>query len=170
MLEDISFGMVAVCSFIPVVGFMVINYDKIANYVIKSLYYSPGEGEIYKKGKNNFYIRNPEHDYRLNYIKTPSFDMSIHLFKKDIVVEDSSITFPDFVIKYGTEKTLRMENHYMGIIDDIYHTSNFKKGRVYGYIRSLTDDMIYIFVIEEGPIDFRKIFIDYEKEFNEYEI
>ena len=114
MFGDISFVTVTVCSFIPVVGFIAINYDKIANYLIKSLSYYPGEGEIYRKNNpklktNNFFIRNPEHDYRLNYIKTPSFDTSVCLFN------------------------------------------------------------VYLFVIEEGIIDFRKVFKDYEKEIEDHE-
>ncbi len=174
MFGDISFVTVTVCSFIPVVGFIAINYDKIANYLIKSLSYYPGEGEIYRKNNpklktNNFFIRNPEHDYRLNYIKTPSFDTSVCLFKGDIEIQDTLITNLEFFNRYGHEKKVIMQSYYMGIIDDIYHTSNFKKGKVYGYIKSLTDNNVYLFVIEEGTIDFRKVFKDYEKEIEDHE-
>ena len=32
----------------PFIGLAIYNYQSISNYLIKSLYYCPGEGEIYK--------------------------------------------------------------------------------------------------------------------------
>ena len=153
-------------SFVPLAAFAVYNYKLISNYVIKSLIYSPGEGEIIKKGKNKYYVKTPDYDFLLNYIKTPSFDMSVHFFKKDIEFEDKLISIEKFKEMFEKKESVRLQNHYMGIIDDIYHTSNFKKGKVFGYISSIMEDKIYLFVIEEGVIDFRNIFKEYEKEFN----
>lgn len=154
----------------PITTLVVLNYQNIANYVIKSLHYSPGEGEIYKKSNpktkvKNYYIKNPEHHFRLNYVKSPFFDMNMGFYKKDIDIKDSMMVSRDyFETKYKDEEYYKLVNYGMGFIDDVYETKNIKKGKLYGFMKCLTEDKVYLFVIEAGKIDLHQLFKDYENE------
>lgn len=154
----------------PLIGLIIYKYQQITNYLIKSLNYYPGEGEIYKKQnpgtkKANYFIRNPNHDFRLNYITAPFFDMSIGLFTKDINIEENIMVTRDFFDKnYKEQKKHNLVNWKNGFIVDIYDTKNIKKGNLYGYIKCLTEEKIYLFVVKEGIFDLNKIFKEYENE------
>lgn len=154
---------------IGIMGFAVYNCVAITNCCIRFLLYSPGQGEIYKKNNpylktTNYYIRNPEHDFRLNYVKTPCFDMDVGFFLSNIKFENKFISTKQFEEKYSKEKVYKLKNHGMGVINDIYHTNNIKKGQLYGFINIMTEDQIYIFIIEEGHVDIKSIFDQYEEE------
>lgn len=155
---------------VPIVGLVIYNISSITNYVIKALNYAPGEGEIYKKVNprlktTNYFIKNPDHGYRLNYLKKPNFDMSVYYFADNLDFEDNFfIHQDDFCKKYGKMQKIRLPEHGMGIIEDVYYTENFKRGPIYGCITSLTEDMIFMFKINEGQIDLKNIFYTYETE------
>ena len=154
----------------PITTLIVFNYKSIVNFAIKSLQYNPGEGEIYKKSNfktkvKNYYIKNPDHHFRLNYIKSPFFDMVIGFFIKDIDIKYNMMVSRDyFQTKYKDQEFYKLFNHGMGFIDDIYETKNIKKGNLYGFMKCLTEDKIYLFVMEPGKIDLHKLFKDYEDE------
>lgn len=156
--------------FTPIAVVLSYNFNKIYDYLIKSLQYWPGEGEIYKKNNLKtkatcYYIRNPDRDIRLNYVKSPYFDMNIAIFKKDIDIKNQMFVSKDyFDVKYAQEEKIIVPNQGMGFIDDIYHTRNIKKGKLYGYIRCLTEDKVFMFIVEEGNFDLKIIFKDYEDE------
>lgn len=137
-------------------------YNKIVNYTIKTMYYYPGEGEIFKV-KNRCYIKYPEGNIRLNYIKLPDIDNTVGLFysagTSDIDIEYS---ISEFKNKFGEEDIYLLQKYSTGIIDDVYHTKNIKKGDVYGFIKTPLEDNVYIFKLEEGIIDFEKVFKEYK--------
>ena len=155
---------------VPVATLAIINYKNIVNYAIKSLQYFPGEGEIYKKSNpktkvTNYYIKNPDHHFRLNYIKSPFFDMVIGFFKKDINIKHNMMVTRDyFDTNYKEEPNYQIKNYGMGFIDDVYETKNIKKGNLYGYVKCLTEDKVYLFIVEPGKIDFNILFKEYEDE------
>lgn len=131
--------------------------------------YMPGQGKIYNHGQD-LYICNKEEDIRLNYIKARNLDMHVNLFLKDIEMPtDSILDKDDFNNRFKNQPIISLREFSLGFIDDIYHTKNIKHGNVYGYINCDTEDMIYVFKIEEGVIDFEKIFNEYEIAFLTYE-
>ena len=131
---------------------------------LKFLEYNPGEGEIYKKRKE-YYIRTPETDIRLNYHKTPFFDINIYYFKNNAILETGKISKADFIEKYKDLVVYKLLNVGMGVVDDVYYTKNLSKGDLYGYISSYTEDSIYIFKIEKGIIDLNLVFNEYKENF-----
>lgn len=147
----------------------------IVNYAIDSLMYSPGEGKIYSvmnplTKRKQVYIKTPGDHFRLNFIKTPSLDMSVHLFKNNIELDaDKLMTRDVFNGLYKFYPAITLTEHSLGIIDDVYHTRNIKRGDVYGYISSITEDMIFVFKIREGAINFEDIFERYEFVLEEFE-
>jgi len=154
---------------VATLGLAVYNYVAITNYFIRFLLHSPGQGEIIKKVNpkiktTNYHIKSPEHDFRLNYIKTPCFDLDISFFVNDIEYENSFISISDFEKKYGDEKFYKLPNYGMGVIDDVYNTRNIKKGNLYGFIKIMTENRIYMFTVVEGLIDVKNIFDKYEDE------
>ena len=150
-------------------GVVTYNCEAIINYFIKFLLYYPGEGEIFKKVNpkikvNSYHIRSPEHNFRLNYEKTPFIDLDVSFFINDIEYQDVFIERSEFEKKYGREKIYKLPAYGMGVINDVYYTKNIKKGKLYGFIEMLTDDTIYMFDVEEGIIDLKDIFLRYEEE------
>lgn len=143
------------------------NYKSITNYALKILEYYPGEGEIYKKRKN-YFIKNPERDLRLNYIKMPCFDINVYYFKniKAIKPQVGRIDKSIFYSIYEDVNFYKLRNKGTGIIEDVYYTNNLTDGDLYGYISSYTEEDIYIFKIEKGIIDLKKVFEEYLEEFD----
>jgi hypothetical protein len=155
-----------------ILSLMIYNKDNIINYItsLKILKYYPGQGEIVVKGRNNYFIKTDEDDIRLNYIKSPECDLLVYLFKKDIVLGETLLSLKQLEENFKDIDTYQIKNHNMGIIDDVYHTENIKKGKVYGYIKSYIRGMAYIFVIEPGVIDFKKIFKNFKNEIENYDM
>ena len=147
----------------------------VINYGINLMLYKPGEGKLYTEfnpftKRKQIYIKNPERDIRLNFIKTPSLDMSVYIFEENVYwTANRLINKDEFQLRYNNNSVIKLREHALGIIDDVYHTRNIKKGYLYGYISSMTEDLIYVFRIDEGLVNFHKIFEDYEFLLDEYD-
>ena len=154
---------------VGITGFVTYNFLHIVNYAIKAMLYSPGEGEIYKKFNpylktNNYFIKSPDRNFRLNYVKTPCFDVDVGFFVKNIKYDDVFMDNDVFEEKFSGEKIYNLHSYGMGVIEDVYHTKNIKRGNLYGFIKMLTEEEVYLFEIEEGPIDLVKVFEQYEED------
>jgi len=137
-------------------------YNHLVNYTFKAMYYYPGEGEIFKI-KNNCYIKHPGINLRLNLIRLPDIDNMVGLFYDDVEIKEENLTFEEFDKIYKDKDFYTLYKYSTGVINDVYHTKNIKKGKVFGFIKSPLDDDVYMFKIEEGLIDFEKIFEDYKE-------
>lgn len=160
------FSIFVTASFLSVTATaLVFKYSKsIFNYAIKFLDNRPGQGEILKK-RRDYFIKTKNENIKLNYIRSPTFDINVSYF----------LDVDDLIIgKYPKEeflektKNLRRYNLMLkgtGVIEDVYRTTKIKKGSLYGYVDSFTEDSIYVFEIKEGMIDLRKVFNEFEEIF-----
>jgi len=153
------------------IGLTLFNFRKISyfftNYFINYLCYKPGVGNICMKNYpsekfTKYCVEVEDFELKLNYIKLPSLDTNVYFFKGDIKYDDKLMDHNDFLNNYGSLEIICPKTHGLGIIEDNYHTANIKKGKLYGYLEDLIEYEHYIFEIEEGPIDLRKVFKEYE--------
>lgn len=152
-------------------GFMAYNIIPITSYLFNLMTLNPGTGRLFsrthpKSKKKGVFVDTNVGRIKLPFIKLPSPDTEIYFFTDEKDIEKAELvdrnTFNERYSHLGTESLKRYD---LGVVTDVLKPRDFKnKKRICGFVSSLFEDYIYVFVIEDKIIDYEKIFQDFDDE------
>ena len=151
------------------VGFFVYNIVPITSYLFNLMTLSPGVGRVFsrthpKSKQKGVFVDTNIGRVKIPFVKLPSPDTEIYFFVDEKVVEKRGlINRTVFNERYKYLQTEPLKRYDLGIITDILKPTDFKnKKRICGFISSIFEDYIYLFVVEDDIINYEKIFENFD--------
>lgn len=152
-------------------GYLIYNIVPITTYLFNLATLQPGTGKLFsrthpKSKKKGVFVDTNVGRVKVPFVKLPSPDTEIYFFNDEKIIEKSELINRDiFNEKYSYLEKEGLKRYEMGIVTDILKPRDFKnKNRVCGFISSLFEDYIYVFVVENDMINYEKIFQNFDDE------
>ena len=149
--------------------YLAYNIVPIGMYLFNLVTLNPGTGRVFmrkhpKSKKKGLFIDTNVGRIKIPFVKLPSPDTEIYFFTDESSVHHSHIVGREFFMEnYQSLNYEALKRYDVGIITDIMKPSDFKnKKKICGFISSLFEDYIYLFVIEDEMIDYEKLFEEYD--------
>ncbi len=171
MLSETYYGFMTLS-----VCFAAYNIIPITSYLFNLMTLNPGTGRLFsrthpKSKKKGVFVDTNVGRIKMPFIKLPSPDTEIYFFTDEKDIEKAELvdrkTFNERYSHLGTESLKRYD---LGVITDVLKPQDFKnKDRICGFVSSLFEDYIYVFVIEDKIIDYGKIFKDFDDKLDNVE-
>lgn len=158
-------------------GYMFYNSAAVLSFFFNILTLKPGVGKIYSrthpKTKKKILLVNTDlGKIRIPFVKLPSLDSEIYFFEDESIVHHSHIVPRKFFDEnYMDKNFIPLKCYDMGIITDILKPTDFKnKTKIAGFISTMFEDYVYLFVLEGNHNDYEKLFADYDDALNNYDV
>lgn len=150
-------------------GFLTYNIVPIASYLFNLMTLEPGTGRVYsrthpKSKKKGVFVETDVGRIKLPFVKLPSPDSEIYFFTDEKNIKQTELIEKCiFNEKYAHLERESLKCYDLGIITDVLKPCDFKnKKRICGFVTSLFENYVYIFVIEDKIINYEKIFEDFD--------
>jgi len=164
--ENYSFPMGGSFFLITFLTLVIFEREKLWKYIC----YSPGYGKV--EGSRNRKTKKYELfvDSDIGKIKIPTFhspiapEIDIYLYTNPEINHKTGILSQQEFSKFPKIDYQEIKKEGNFFILPIIHTSENKKNKVSGWIRCLTSFHVYVFTVEDGFIDYKKLVLDYLEE------
>lgn len=154
-----------------VTGYLCYNIIPITSYLFNLMTLNPGTGRLFsrthpKSKQKGVFVDTNVGRIKMPFVKLPSPDIEIYFFTDEKAVEKSELVKREvFNVKYGHLEKESLKRYEMGIITDVLKPRDFKnKTRICGFISSLFEDNMYVFVVDNKMIDYEEIFENFDDE------